>query len=62
MKRKKQFVAPRVVKEFSVQLERGILVDSAGLTATSTGQDLEVFDFTPADPGEQENEYDVLWN
>lgn len=62
MKRKKQFVTPRVVQEFSVELERGILTDSAGLTATSMGQDLEVFDFTPAADGEQENEFNVVWD
>jgi hypothetical protein len=62
MKRKKQFVTPRVVKEFSVQLERGILVDSAGFTVSSMGQDLEVIDFKPAEAGQPENEYDVFWN
>ena len=62
MKRKKHFVAPRVVNEFSIQLERGILVDSAGLTVSSMGQDLEVIDFTPAEEGQSENVYDVYWN
>lgn len=66
MKRKKQFISPQVLSQVELCLEGDLLVinDSAQyrMTASSMEQDLEVFDFTPAAPGSQANEYSVDWD
>ena len=61
MKRKKQFVTPRVLQEVQIQLEKDLLQGSVqnGLTLKSMGIGVENYDFNLS---EQETEgYSVYW-
>ena len=59
MKRKKQFVTPRVLQEVSVQLERDLLGGSIqnDLTLKSMGMAVENYDFSEDNP----EGYSVYW-
>ena len=63
MKRKKQFVSPRVIQEVQVQLEKDILQDSVRLNmkVSSMGQGVGTYLFT--DNAEDEDAtYFVDWD
>lgn len=59
MKRKKQFVAPRVVQEVRIQLEKDLLGRSVALdmTVSSMGQGVKNYDFSE----DEEATYFVEW-
>ena len=59
MKRKKQFVAPRVVQEVRIQLEKDLLGKSVAIsmTVSSMGQGVENYDFSE----DEEATYFVEW-
>lgn len=59
MKRKKPFVAPKVVQEVSVQLEKDLLGASIQdeLTLRSMGIEVDHYDFSES----EENPYSVYW-
>lgn len=61
MKRKKQFVTPRVVQEVSIQLEKDLLGGSVQneLTLRSMGIEVENYDFSG--PENSESGYSVYW-
>jgi hypothetical protein len=64
MKRKKQFIAPRVSQVTQVQLERDFLAGPSvqqRMTVSAMQQDLEVFDFTPGTEDDP-NEFTAEWD
>ena len=60
MKQKKPFVAPRVIQEVSIQLEKDLLGGSIQneLTLKSMGISVENYDFSE---DIEENSYSVYW-
>ena len=59
MKRKKQFVTPRVLQEVQIQLEKDLLQGSVqnGLTLKSMGIEVEDYDFSDGNT----DGYSVYW-
>ncbi len=59
MKRKKQFVTPRVIQEVSIQLEKDLLGGSVqnALTLKSMGIEVEDYDFSDGNT----DGYSVYW-